>query len=152
MAIINFTDQPFYRNLRGEFDTLRREMDIWRRALLNEPVSHAAATVYPALNILEDKDNIYVKAEMPGMPPDDPEILIEGDTLTIKGERRPLTPAEKISFHRREIEYGRFSRAVTMPKKINADTVTAKAENGILTITLPKAEEAKPRHIPVKAE
>jgi len=153
MSIIKFSGNPFYRTPWTEFETMRREMDLWRKAFMNEPPRHTAATVYPALNISEDRDNIYVKAEIPGLRPTEPEILLEGDTLTIKGEHQPqVAPGEKVSYHRREIEYGRFSRAVTLPTKINTDRVTAKAKNGILTITLPKAEEAKPRQVAVNVD
>jgi len=107
------------------------------------------ANVYPALLISEDEDAIHVEAEVAGVRPEDVEISIEGETLTIKGERKTPTLEEKVSYHRREVEYGTFNRAVTLPTRINVDKISARSADGILFITLPKAEEVKPKKISV---
>ena len=147
MAIIRFTDRPLFRNPWADFDRIRREFDSLYRGVAD---SYGAPTVYPALNISEDPQSIKVRAEVPGVKPASLDISVEGDTLTIKGERTACPTDEKLSYHRREIECGRFSRAITLPTKVNVDKVEAKSVNGILTITLPKAEEVKPRKIEVK--
>ncbi len=149
--VIRFSDQPVF-NPWLEFERLHREMDRIISGRLDDPSRFSRTNVFPALNISEDKDNLYVRAELPGIKPGEIELAVEGETLTIKGERKPYNPANKFSYHRRELEYGNFSRAVTLPTKIVPDKVNAKAENGILTIILPKAEEVKPRQITVKVD
>jgi len=149
MAIIRM-DQPLFRNPWAELERMRREFDSLFRGWGTEFAP--GVTVFPPLNISEDEHNIYVRAEIPGIKPADLDIAVEGDTLTIKGERKDVSGEEKVSYHRREIERGRFSRAVTLPTKVEPDKVTAEAKNGVLVITLPKAEEVKPRKITVKAD
>jgi len=151
MAIMRFYDQPVFRNPWADFEKMRREFDSLFRNLGAE-AARGGATVFPALNISEDQQNVYVRAEIPGVTPADLEVAVEGDTLTIKGERRGIEPASggKVSCHRREIESGRFSRALTLPTRVNPEGVTAAGKNGILLITLPKAEEVKPRRIDVR--
>ncbi|OGQ95056.1 MAG: heat-shock protein Hsp20 [Deltaproteobacteria bacterium RIFOXYD12_FULL_57_12] len=152
MTLIRFTDRPLPRNPWAELEKFKREMDmLWPRFFGGETAAKHVSSVYPPLNISENADNIFIRAELPGIQANDLEIFIEGDTLTIKGERRSKKANEKTSYHRQELEYGRFSRAVALPTKVDADKITALVENGILTITLPKAEEAKPRQITVKA-
>jgi HSP20 family protein len=150
MAVIRFGNSPFFRNPWAEFDRVRREFDSLIRGL-DQYRERTTATVFPSLNISEDAGNIYVQAEVPGLDAGDLNIAVEGDTLTISGERRvcPEAEEEKISYHRRELESGSFNRAVTMPCRIEVEKVQAKAANGLLLITLPKAAEAKPRQIEV---
>ena len=106
---------------------------------------------YPPLNVWEDDDNLYVEAELPGMTPEDIEASVaEGDQLTIAGERK-LQATENGSWLRQECGYGRFSRTVTLPAEVDADAVEASYEAGVLTLTLPKMEEARPKRITVKA-
>lgn len=151
MAILQFTNQPFFRNPWTDFERMRREFDTLFQGMADEYSGRpGGAPVYPALNISEDAHNIYIRAETPGVKAAELDISMEGDTLTIKGERAACAADETRSYHRREIDCGRFSRAVTLPTKINVDKVTAQTVNGILTIVLPKAEEAKPRRIEVK--
>lgn len=111
--------------------------------------STAVPSVYPALNLWEDDDNLFVEAELPGMSQDQIEITVaEGDQLTIAGERRPPT-GEGSVWHRQESGYGRFSRTVTLPVVVDAGRVEAKIDSGVLTLILPKSEMAKPKRIPV---
>ncbi len=129
---------------------MQQELAKWNNIFAGDTSEYAGATVYPPLNISEDENNIYVKAEIPGVTPNQPELFIEGDTLTIKGERQPPPSDSKISYHRREIEHGHYNRSINLPTKINTDSVSAKTADGILTITLPKPEEVKPKKIAVK--
>jgi len=153
MALIRLSDRPHFRNPWAEFERIRQGLDELSRAFLGQefaPLSRA--TVYPPLNIYETGEAVVVKAELPGIQADDLDISVEGDTLTIQGKRPPRQEGEEISYHRREINYGSFSRAVTLPTKIDVDKIEAKLQDGILTITLPKAEEVKPKKISVIAD
>lgn len=106
---------------------------------------------YPALNVWEDEDNLYVEAELPGLKPEDIDVSVtERDQLTITAQRTPNSP-EGGAWLRQEGGYGRFSRTVTLPAEVNAEGVQASSEAGVLTITLPKMEQAKPKKIAVKA-
>ncbi len=152
MAIMRFYDQPVFRNPWADLEKMRREFDTLFRGGPEGYQQQGGAPVFPALNVAEDEQSIYVRAEIPGVRAAELDIAVEGDTLTIKGERRPETGAEKCSYHRREIERGRFSRALTLPTRVNPEQVVATTRDGILLISLPKAEEVKPRRIEVKAE
>ncbi len=110
------------------------------------------ATSYPALSVWQDDANVYVEAELPGMDLSDLEIYVTGgDQLTIKGERK-APQLEKARWHRQERAFGSFNRVLSLPAPVDADKVQARLTNGVLTITLPKSEAAKPRKIPVKVE
>lgn len=148
MAIVRLSDRPFYRNPWTEFEKMRREMDLLTRGMFNQRTGRERATVFPALVISEDEQTVYIEAEIAGVKPQDMEISVEGETLTIKGERKAVVE-EKVSFHRREIEYGNFSRAVSLPARVNINQIAARIIDGILYINLPKAEEAKPKKIKV---
>lgn len=110
------------------------------------------SAAYPPLDLWQDADNLYVEAELPGMAMDDLEIYVSGgNQLSLQGQRKP--PAiEKGNWHRQERGYGQFSRVVTLPDLVDADNVQAQLRDGVLTITLPKREEAKPRRIAVRSE
>jgi len=110
----------------------------------------AVAAPFPAINLWEDDDNLYAEAELPGMTQDAIEVTVsEGDQLTIAGERRP-TASEGSIWHRQESGYGRFSRTVTIPVVVDANKVEGNFADGILTLTLPKSEMARPKRIAVK--
>lgn len=150
MALTRFYEQPGFRNPWADFERMRRDFDSLFRGWSGDAPGAPGATVFPALNVSEDENAVYVRAEVPGVKAEELEIAVEGDTLTIKGERRLETGGEKCSYHRREIETGRFSRALTLPGRVDPQQVTASTSNGILLITLPRAEETKPRRIEVK--
>ncbi len=103
----------------------------------------------PALDVQEDKDKFTVNLELPGLKREDITVQIEDDSLVIAGERKVETVSEGTEIHRRERYYGKFSRALTLPVAVAADQVKAAYKDGILTVTLPKAEAAKPKHIDV---
>ena len=148
MAVIKFTDRPFFRNPWVEFEKMRRDMENMMRGIIAEG-GGAAAEVFPPLTISENSNTIFVRAEVPGITPEELNISVEGETLIIRGERKGCEPKANVSYHRREIECGNFSRAVTLPTKVDFEKISAKTENGILTIMLPKAPEVKPRRITV---
>lgn len=105
-----------------------------------------------AVNMYETDDAIVVRSAIPGLKPDDLDISVTGDTLTIKGESKVEEEVKEEHYIRRERRYGSFCRALTIPVPIVADKAEADFENGILTLTLPKAEEVKPKAIKVKAK
>ena len=105
---------------------------------------------FPAVNVWEDAECFCVEAEIPGVNMDDVEINGAGNELTIKGRREPLD-AEDLTYHRQERGFGEFTRVVTFPADMDTDKVEATLKNGVLTITLPKAQAAKTRRIAVKS-
>ena len=105
----------------------------------------------PSVDIFENKDSIVLEAELPGMSPDDVNISIENNVLTLHGERRFEKKDEGDNFHRVERSYGAFTRSFTLPPTVSSENVDAVFENGVLRLTLAKREEAKHRKIEFKA-
>src|SRR2546426_5413382 len=103
----------------------------------------------PALDLYEDKDNLIVKAELPGMKKEDIDISFHDGTLTISGERKHEEKQEDAETCRSERFFGRFHRTLALPKPVQSDKAKAAYKDGILTVTLPKTEEAKPKQIEV---
>jgi HSP20 family protein len=110
-----------------------------------------AAGVFPLMNVTEDKDNYYLRAELPGIKADELDMSATGDSLSISGERKIPSEDAKAQYHRRERDAGRFSRVVSLPSQIDTGKVEAKCTDGILTVVLPKAEAAKPKQITIKS-
>jgi HSP20 family protein len=106
----------------------------------------------PALDVYEDKDHVFVRAEVPGMKKEEIDISLHEGVLTLSGERKLEKEYEKAENHRTERFVGRFQRSITLPAPVDSAKVRATYKDGILAITLPKAEEAKPKQIPVNAE
>ena len=103
----------------------------------------------PSLDVYQDKDNVFVKAELPGMKKEDIEISLEDGVLTIAGERKHEEEGKQGESFRSERFFGRFHRSVALPTPVVSSNVKASYKDGILTVTLPKAEEAKPKQIQV---
>jgi HSP20 family protein len=152
MALIRFGERPEFRNPWAEFERLRQGLDRLSRGYYPRETPFGGATVFPALNVFEEQETLTIKAELPGVEPGDLNVSMEGDTLTIKGKREPRHTGEKLSYHRREIETGNFSRAINLPIKVDPESVKARLTNGVLTITLEKAAEVKPRQVTVTTE
>jgi HSP20 family protein len=114
------------------------------------PLARPAQAPYLPLNVWEDTEKFVVEAEVPGIAMEDLELSVHQDTLTIRGERK-LEVEEKRSIRRQERIPGQFERSLALPMPIEAGQVSANLEHGVLTITLPKAESARPRRIPVHA-
>jgi HSP20 family protein len=109
------------------------------------------APPFPPLNVWEDKDHFYVESELPGLKLDDIRVSVaEGNQLTIAGERVPDRP-ESGAWLRQECGFGEFVRTLTLPAAVDPDKVEARYEAGVLTLTLPKSDAAKPRRIAVRA-
>src|SRR5581483_8780887 len=105
----------------------------------------------PPVDVLEQDDAIRIVAELPGVRPEDVQLSVEGNVLTIHGQKREpaAEPAERV--HRSERLYGEFERTFTLPASVDAAKITAAYDAGVLTVTLPKAEHARPRQIPIEA-
>jgi HSP20 family protein len=113
----------------------------------DENISNRGFT--PAVDIRETEEAYEVVAELPGMKKDDVEITLENNLLRLSGERNFEKDTSEESYHRMERVYGRFSRAFNLPQRVDSARVTAAFEDGLLTVTVPKAEEAKPRKIEI---
>ena len=105
---------------------------------------------YPAINIWTNDDEQLITAEMPGIHPDDIDIDVTGDALSISGERKPDEVAKEARYHRRERSYGSYSRTIQLPFMVDTNKVEANFKNGILMISLPRAEIDKPKKITIK--
>jgi HSP20 family protein len=105
----------------------------------------------PAVDVSETESQLTVRAELPGMSQDDIEINLQENVLTLKGEKKQETKEEKENFHRVERSYGSFSRSFTLPSGVKAADINATFKDGVLEITLPKVEEAKPKKIAITA-
>jgi HSP20 family protein len=121
----------------GGFEGLGREQPL------------TTATFLPPVDISEDEHNIAIKAEIPGLTEKDLNITLDNNVLTISGERKFEDEDKKENFHRIERRYGRFTRSFTLPVGVDAQNVNATFENGILTVSLPKREEFKPKQITI---
>ncbi|MCB8944827.1 MAG: Hsp20/alpha crystallin family protein [Ardenticatenaceae bacterium] len=104
-----------------------------------------------ALDVAENDQAYTIKASVPGVNPDDIDITLSDNVLTIKGEFKEEKNVEEEKYHLRERRFGSFGRSLTLPVAVNAEAVEANYDNGVLTLTVPKAEEVKPKRITIKA-
>lgn len=104
----------------------------------------------PAVDIAEDDNNFYLHIELPGMKREDVKVRYEEGLLTITGEKKSEKEEKKVNFHRVERSYGKFERSFRVPTRILNEKIDASFQNGVLTVTLPKSEETKPKEIEVK--
>lgn len=120
-------------NLQDELDRLFGTQTVWA----------------PVLDVQEDKDNYIFRAELPGLKREDIKVSLQDDTLVISGERKVEKVEEGVEVHRQERYYGKFQRTLTLSEPVAADKGKAEYKDGVLTITLPKTEAAKPKKIDV---
>ena len=144
---------PRFGRWGGEFDPwqdlrrLRREMND-----LFEGINRRSASEFPAVNIWSKSDELKVTAELPGVEAGDLDVSVQGDTLTIRGARKPVELNEGEAYHRQERGYGEFVRTLQLPYAVENGKVGATFKNGVLTLHLPRAEEDKPKRIAVQAK
>jgi HSP20 family protein len=105
----------------------------------------------PSCEVSEDPESVNITVELPGVRPEDVKLTVENNVLTIRGERKEERRSENEQVHRSERVYGMFERSFTLPNTVDPERIDARYENGILRITIPKAERARPREIPVRA-
>jgi HSP20 family protein len=143
---------PLY-NLRSTFDELERMRNEMAR-LFDQATGRSfqgtTAGVFPLVNVTEDKDNYFVRAELPGLKAEELNIAVTGNNLTISGERKIPSEGDNVRYHRREREAGSFNRIIALPGDVEVDNVEAGLVDGVLTVIISKAEEAKPKQIMVK--
>ena len=141
--------EPFreMESLRDAIDRLFRESFVRPSAMLL-PAGQVQGAF--SLDLADTPENFVVRASLPGIKPEDVQVTVQGNTLTIQGERKADEERYGQNWLLREQQFGSFQRSLTLPTPVNADQAQAHYENGILTLTLPKAEEARPKQIQIK--
>jgi HSP20 family protein len=132
--------------------TLREAMDRLFDDAFTRPISMTGSLSAPAIDMYQTDDEVVVKAAVPGVKADDVQISVTDNVLSIKGETKQKEETREKAWHIREQRWGMFERNVMLPSDVVADKARAEFEDGVLTITLPKAEEARPKTITVKAK
>ena len=148
MAILRWRDQtdPF-----GGLDDLRTAVDQVFGNYMGRPGRmRLYRGVFPALNMTENEDTLYLTAELPGINPKEIDISATANSIVLRGERKESSASKEVNYHQREREFGTFRRVIDLPTKIDTDKINASYKNGILTVALPKAEEVKPKQIQIK--
>ncbi|PLX99604.1 MAG: molecular chaperone [Desulfuromonas sp.] len=141
-------------NLFREMDVLRKEMDELFRGVGSSPLETAflpgvGTQRYPKINLSEDADSYYLEALLPGVEEKDIDLSVAGNTLTLSGERTEEKNGDGRTWHRRERGSGKFLRTIELPSDINGKKVSAEYRNGLLIVTMAKAESAKPKKISI---
>jgi HSP20 family protein len=145
MALVRWT--PF-----GELQTLADRMnrlmgDAFRTV---EGEGELGSAWYPVVDIYEKGDDLVLEAELPGLKKDELDVRVENNVLTLRGQRKREHETKENGYVRTERAYGTFTRSFTLPTTVAVDKINATYKDGVLTLTLPRAEEAKPKQIPVK--
>ncbi len=151
MVTYNLSRRPAesFQNLRRLNTMLDEAFGGWP---FGTPNSSVTAAWLPAVDVFENKDAVKIVAELPGVQPSDVKIALENNTLSLTGEKQQVAEENADRVHRYERTYGTFERTFTLPSTVDADRIEALFEHGVLTISIPKAERAKPRQIEVKAK
>jgi HSP20 family protein len=144
-----FFREPGLDPLR-ELEQLQRRMDRLFQNAFGLERSPWRVGVYPLVNISEDRDHVYVRAELPGVKAQDLEVTLQDHSLILRGERKIPAEEKQVNYHRRERESGFFRRVMALPMPVQGEKVEAACKDGILTIKLAKPEQVKPRKIEVK--
>lgn len=122
----------------------------WRDTDLLAPFGRSDLS--PRVDVVENENAILVTAELPGVKADEVELTVEGDTLTLRGEKKEEHEEKEKNHHRVERRYGSFSRSIHLPSSVDPEKVVARSKDGVLTIEIPKREDAKPRNIRIDVE
>lgn len=135
------------------YPTTQRRSDPFAlmRSMMRDLAPVAARPVFPAVNVWQGADAVAITAELPGIEPDDVEISVKDDVLTLTGERKPPQVDENAQWHRNERAFGKFSRAIRLPFTATDDKVEARMTNGVLRIVVGRPDEEKPRKIAIKS-
>jgi HSP20 family protein len=132
--------------------TLREAMDHLFDQAFTHPLGMTGGRMLPAVDVYQTEEDVVVRAALPGIQADDVHIAVTGDVLTIKGEMKEQANRQEKSYHLREQRYGAFERTLSLPTAVVSDKAKAEFEDGVLVVTLPKAEEVKSRTITVKVK
>jgi HSP20 family protein len=134
----------------AELHRMARRLDLLTNSLFGRPhLGSFPSRVFPAVNITEDNDKYFIRAELPGIKSENIHLQVDGKILTISGERKIPSEGENAKYHRREREAGMFSRAIGLTSDIDTESVVAKMVNGVLMVEISKSEAAKPKQITV---
>lgn len=133
-----------------ELDRIRQQMERLSESFGGRPTGRVTAGVFPLVNLTEDAEHYYVRAELPGLKADDLDIQVTANSLSLSGSRKIAEEGEGVRYHRREREGGSFSRMMTLPGDIDAEKVEADLANGVLSVKIAKAEATKPKQITVR--
>lgn len=148
---LTWPSRPTFESAFSDFDSLRNDIFRLLDAAGRGATGSTSPGVFPPLNVSQDDENFYLRAEVPGIRANELSISAQRNRLTIAGRREVTRESEHDSYHRQERAEGSFSRTLTLPTDVDAERVEARYAHGILTLTLPKAEEAKPHQIAVHA-
>lgn len=151
LARRGWPSRPAFENPFNDFDQVRREMLRLLDSVAGDTQGEAGAGVFPPINVSQDQDNYFLRAELPGIRADELSISALKNRLTISGKREIPGEQGRVSYHRKERAEGAFNRTLALPTEIDSTRVEARYADGILSLTLPKAEEAKPRQITIKS-
>jgi len=132
--------------------TLREAMDHLFDEAFTRPFSMSGGLQLPTVDMYQTDEEVVIRAALPGMKAEDVQISVTGDVVTVKGEMKEKTDTKEKSYHIREQRYGSFERVLSLPTAVVSDKAKAEFEDGVLVISLPKAEEVKPKTITVKAK
>jgi HSP20 family protein len=136
----------------NEVVTLREAMDQLFDDAFMRPMGQGGLGGNPAIDMYQTKDNVIVKAGLPGLKPEDVQISITANVLSLSGEFKEESEQKEKAYHLREQRFGSFERSVALPTDVQTEKASADFENGVLTITLPKSEAVKPKTINIKAK
>jgi HSP20 family protein len=132
--------------------TLREAMDRLFDDAFTRPIGMSGGSVVPVIDLFQTEDEVVMKASLPGLNSEDVHISVTADVLTLSGNFKQENERKEATYHIREHRYGSFERSVMLPVDVQTDKAKADFENGVLTITLPKAETVKPKTINIKAK
>jgi HSP20 family protein len=137
-----------------DFERMRRDMDRLWESFFERGGRRAEdeGEWLPSLDVAETKNEIVVKAEVPGLDPKDIDISLSDGLLTIKGEKKQEREEKEEDYHLVERSYGTFTRSIRLPKEVQRDKINASYKNGVLKVVLPKSEEAKKKEVKIKVE
>ena len=135
-----------------EMMSLREAMDRLFDDAFTRPISVSGVSGMPAVDMYQTNDDVVVKATLPGLKAEDVDITVTGETLTLRGEYKHEEEQKETNYHIREHRYGSFQRSILLPTDVQSNKAKANFENGILTITMPIAEEVKPKSITIQAK
>jgi HSP20 family protein len=141
---------PAFRGLFSMQQDMNRIVDEFFRGDLLADGTFTQRDWHPAVDITENRDRYTLNAELPGISKEDVQVTLENNVLTIRGEKKTNAEQKEGDVHRIERRYGSFERSFTLPAAVDVNKIDAQFKDGVLTLTLPKAEEAKPRSIDVK--
>ena len=149
MALIRWKPNTEVWDPFGSLEEVREEMNRMFDTSLRRRGSLFAGAFVPAIDVVEEKESFLVKADLPGLGKDDVSVAIQDNFLTIKGERKHEIEKKDSNFYHQERVHGQFVRTVELPTRVDASKVLATFKDGVLQVTLPKSEEAKPKEIKV---